>query len=381
MQAMPLNIVAAAPKNGGNAAAKTGSDTADAANQSPSSDGTNAFGAVLARQVNSQSNGQAQTPTSREGVQLADLAKLIEGKDGQAELNLQIDVGASQTVDPNAMAGLIAQALAALNKPDGQALPVKAAPDTASSQTSLQTAPDSTRQMLDVSEGAAMRVTAKRESDTAADFAEGGKVLPSADLLKHASDGHMSLDQLTTSFNDQLALAQQASASQPAKTDALSSAQLAASNSIDARVGAAGWSDGLGQKVVWMVGQQKQSAEIQLNPPNLGPLEVKLTVNQDQVSASFVSHHADVRNAIEAALPRLRDMLADSGITLGNVTVGAESFAQQQQQAQQQASSGQHGQAQNGPSFGSVFGADEAAADVQVTMTRIETNGLVNTFV
>lgn len=96
------------------------------------------------------------------------------------------------------------------------------------------------------------------------------------------------------------------------------------------RVGSAEWSGVVGEKVVWMASQRHQVAELHLNPPNLGPLEVRLTISNDQASALFVSHHIAVREAIEMALPRLREMLADNGIMLGNVTVGSESFGQQQ---------------------------------------------------
>lgn len=97
---------------------------------------------------------------------------------------------------------------------------------------------------------------------------------------------------------------------------------------VEPEVGAAGWNGALGQKVLWMATQHQQVAEMHLNPPNLGPLEVRLTIINDQATAQFVSHHPAVREALESALPRLREMLAESGITLGNVQVGAESFAQ-----------------------------------------------------
>lgn len=101
-------------------------------------------------------------------------------------------------------------------------------------------------------------------------------------------------------------------------------------NTLQTPVGTAGWSDALGQKVVWMAGQQTQVAELHLNPPNLGPMEVRLSLSNDQVSAIFVSHQPAVREAIEAAMPRLREMLADSGMTLGNATVSSDSLPQQQ---------------------------------------------------
>lgn len=104
---------------------------------------------------------------------------------------------------------------------------------------------------------------------------------------------------------------------------------------IEARVGERGWDQGLGDKMVWMAGQKQQVAELHLNPPDLGPLKIKLTLSHEHASAQFVSAHAQVREAIEAAMPRLREMLADSGITLGNTSVGTDAFREQAQPQQE----------------------------------------------
>lgn len=82
------------------------------------------------------------------------------------------------------------------------------------------------------------------------------------------------------------------------------------------------WGEDLGQKIVWMVAQDVQTAELHLNPPLLGPLDVVLSVSGDQATALFASPHTSVRLAVEQALPKLREMLADNGIALGNATVG-----------------------------------------------------------
>lgn len=82
------------------------------------------------------------------------------------------------------------------------------------------------------------------------------------------------------------------------------------------------WGEDLGQKIVWMVTREMQTAELHLNPPLLGPLDIVLSVSGDQASALFASPHSSVRLAVEQALPKLREMLADNGITLGNATVG-----------------------------------------------------------
>lgn len=86
-------------------------------------------------------------------------------------------------------------------------------------------------------------------------------------------------------------------------------------------VGSAAWDQALGQKVVWMVAGAQQSASLTLNPPDLGPLQVVLTVSNSQANATFIATQPEVRQAIEAAMPKLREMLGDAGIQLGQATV------------------------------------------------------------
>lgn len=88
------------------------------------------------------------------------------------------------------------------------------------------------------------------------------------------------------------------------------------------------WAGDFSQKVVWLATNDKQFAQMTLNPPQMGPIEISLNINKDGASAFFVSQNADVREAIETALPRLREMLAGVGIELGQANVGAESFRQ-----------------------------------------------------
>lgn len=103
---------------------------------------------------------------------------------------------------------------------------------------------------------------------------------------------------------------------------------------IHAPLGASGWHTEFAQHVVWMAIHQHQTAELRLNPPHLGPVEIVLTLNHDQgleASVQFASSHAAVREAIEASLPRLKELFAESGITMGHVTVSAESFRDRKQ--------------------------------------------------
>ncbi len=103
---------------------------------------------------------------------------------------------------------------------------------------------------------------------------------------------------------------------------------------LDAVFGRPGWDQALGEKVTWMIGRKLQAAEIRMNPPHLGPLEVKIQWHNDQTQIQFASHHAVVRDALEAALPRLRELMAQAGVDLGQVDVSAHSRGGDRQQEQ-----------------------------------------------
>lgn len=94
---------------------------------------------------------------------------------------------------------------------------------------------------------------------------------------------------------------------------------------IAPRVGTKGWDQAVGQKIVWMVAGGEQSAQLTLNPPDLGPVQVVLSISDNFVDASFVSSHLDVREAIESAAPKLREMMENAGISLSGFSVSAES--------------------------------------------------------
>ncbi|WP_341249645.1 flagellar hook-length control protein FliK, partial [Cupriavidus pauculus] len=152
---------------------------------------------------------------------------------------------------------------------------------------------------------------------------------------------------------------------------------------IAPNVGDSQWSQALGQQMVRMSTQGNQTAELDLNPPNLGPLKVVLNVVNDQAQAQFVSPHQAVRAAVEAALPHLRTSMAEAGIQLGQASVGADSFAQAGNGGQQQQQQSQR-QAGNGGSFGQAmgFGSDSAPTPAPAAQrpARALARGEVDTF-
>ncbi len=92
------------------------------------------------------------------------------------------------------------------------------------------------------------------------------------------------------------------------------------------------WQQSLGERIQWMVGQRLQGAQIKMNPAHLGPVEVRIQVQNEQASIQFLAAHGVVRDALEAAVPRLRDMLDANGLDLVDVDVAGQSFAEQQRE-------------------------------------------------
>jgi flagellar hook-length control protein FliK len=104
---------------------------------------------------------------------------------------------------------------------------------------------------------------------------------------------------------------------------------------LPTRLGDPGWQEGLSGRVSMMVNQRIGVATIRMNPPELGPIEVKVNLNHDQARVQFVSHAVQVRDALEQSIPRLREMLEQSGFTLVDSQVSDQSPQQQQQEQQQ----------------------------------------------
>ncbi|MCX8086990.1 MAG: flagellar hook-length control protein FliK [Rhodocyclaceae bacterium] len=91
---------------------------------------------------------------------------------------------------------------------------------------------------------------------------------------------------------------------------------------LNAPVGTAQWQEEVGNRVVWMANRHEGRAELVLTPPELGRVEVKLSVAGDVATASFASANPQVREALEAALPRLKEIFAQAGLELGQAQVG-----------------------------------------------------------
>ncbi|MEX6503061.1 flagellar hook-length control protein FliK [Pseudomonas zhanjiangensis] len=88
-----------------------------------------------------------------------------------------------------------------------------------------------------------------------------------------------------------------------------------------------GWSEQVVDRVMWMSSQNLKSADIQLDPAELGRLEVRINMNQDQTQVTFASANAGVRDALEGQMHRLRDLFTQQGMNLLDVNVSDQSLS------------------------------------------------------
>ncbi len=145
---------------------------------------------------------------------------------------------------------------------------------------------------------------------------------------------------------------------------------------------AAQWQDAFGQQVVWMLKNEQQIASLTMNPPDLGPVRVTLSISDGQASAAFVSLQPEVRQAIQDAVPRLREMLAEAGLQLQQASVNSGDSGDASRQAASRAQ-GEDG-ARRTRSTGEDTDADDAgmAADAASLRTArsIAASRLVDLF-
>ncbi|HEY4582106.1 MAG TPA: flagellar hook-length control protein FliK, partial [Lysobacter sp.] len=137
-------------------------------------------------------------------------------------------------------------------------------------------------------------------------------------------------------------------------------AAVAAPTSIPLALDAA-FDDGMGSRILWMADQRVDRAEIRLNPDSLGPIDVRLQMDGHRLNAQFHSANADVRQALEAGMDRLRDMLGRQGMELGQAQVGTGS---RQQGDGRQASSAQ------GAATGERIAGEPAVTTVRMLRSR-----------
>ncbi len=202
---------------------------------------------------------------------------------------------------------------------------------SASSQTPVKNAPSEAAPTAAQGQAGAvtMLVDAKADDSTAGEGGEKafkGLVDDGLKDLKSAAS-----DTRVDDFANRLAALTQASV--PKTVNALPVNQPLAMHQ-------SGWSEEVVNRVMYLSSANLKSADIQLEPAELGRLDIRVNIAADQsAQVNFVSGHAGVREALDSQMHRLREMLAQQGMGQVDVNVSDQSRNWQGQQGQEQAQS------------------------------------------
>jgi len=326
---------------------------------------TQASAELLALVANLQQN--AVVPVNNGKGQSNDADLLAQAKRGNAKGTLDaLDAQASaldakgKKIDFNGL-----QSSIDANKAKLDAGATQAGQDDGQAAADLGDGGRDNKPAIDLS-GAA-KATSKTDNSTQGTSAQLAKVAPEAQTLRQELPQASPTPVLMPVMQQTLAANQPQAVFGAAYTD-----------KIQPNVGSAGWDQAVGNKITWMATGGIQSASLTLNPPDLGPMQVVLSVHNQQADATFITAQPEVKQALEAAMPKLREMMDQAGIQLGQATVNTGMPNQQQgangqQQARGSSSSGGAGQDEEGD-----LTLAGVAGTTQATTSGL---GLVDTFV
>ena len=130
------------------------------------------------------------------------------------------------------------------------------------------------------------------------------------------------------------------------------------------------WSEQIAKRIGIMSNENLQSARIQLDPPELGALEVKIKIQNDHMTVAFTSGNQQVREALESQSPRLREMMEAQGLNLSDVNVSDQS-SQQAGTGQEQGEFAQQG---------SLSGVEADSENEEAMNVELQSDSLVDYF-
>ncbi|PKF79074.1 hypothetical protein CW749_13980 [Vibrio sp. vnigr-6D03] len=187
----------------------------------------------------------------------------------------------------------------------------------------------------------------------AASVAGSAAVLGATKLAKGNESGHGEKADLS----QQLAgvASQQGLTSAQAKAEGQAVAATQQSPLQLSRDGAAA-GDQLAERVQMMLSKNLKNVDIRLDPPELGRMQIRMTMNNDIASVQFTVANQQTRDIVEQAMPRLREMLSQQGLQLADTSVQQQN-AGQQQQSQYVAGQGS-GKGKDGDGIDSEFGSE-----------------------
>ena len=212
----------------------------------------------------------------------------------------------------------------------------------------------------------------------------GGKVLAPGAQLTDLLSANVSTEtsrpidptSLLSSPRFQTTLEQAAQQSlQPGKLNADNAVPLRSyATSVDVPVGQAEWGDKVMGKLSFLTARNMQVAEIHLTPPDMGPMEVKVRMQNEQANITVHAANPVVREQLEQNSHRLRDMLSEQGVELGQFDVSSQSEQQTSEQGEG------HGGGSAGQGAGALANGESEDEVVQTGHLDLAWNGEVDLF-
>ncbi|MBV4451865.1 flagellar hook-length control protein FliK [Pseudomonas azadiae] len=235
---------------------------------------------------------------------------------------------------------------------------------SASSQAAAKTAPPASQDQPTAAQNFTAGLAAMVDQQATKDSTEGGDKAFSGLIEEGLKDlKGASSDTRVDDFANRLAALTQAATPKTANAlPPVANAPLAMHQS--------GWTDEIVNRVMYLSSANLKSAEIQLQPAELGRLDIKVNMTADQqAQVNFMSAHPVVREALESQSGRLREMFAQQGMGQVDVNVSDQSRGQeQQQQAQARGVSGGGGRGGDNGDSGNAIDVAEAVTPVTSTV-------------
>jgi len=292
------------PAQGTPTGATVPAKSSEAANQGTNAAGNSAPSSVDAGATNdSSSNGPAGAAGTDAAAQAAMAAAIAQGTNASAPASaFADDLSNSDTDLPSGAAAVSGPAAGALA--DG-------APAAAFAQASAAAI---SAAMTAAAAASAAQVVSAAASTSAADKRTHGNS-PDSPLSGASNDGSVGAAQLLTSNTS---------------TDSAPTPTFKVAAGVDT----AQFSQGVADRVSLMMDGNLTSAKLQVNPPALGPIEVRIALQGGHAQVSFSSHSAVTRDALESSSGKLREMLNSQGFSSVNVDISQRSFQERSPQSQ-----------------------------------------------
>lgn len=296
------------------------------------------------------------------------------------ENRLQIDVDRNSQASPTAQTGVALAGDAQISAQDAASIAAtikgipqeSTAPIAANIAQGFQSQPKSIKQALETTTNTQTNATSSLISTPTSSIQANQPSIPTTTQTTNSVPANLAVESNTANTTPSTfatMLAAQTGPAQHAQPATPTSPPTVTTPLQDSH-----WAQDFSERIVWVAKNDQQVAQINITPAQLGPVQITLNMNGDQASITFASPHAEVRKAIEDAMPNLREMLSTTGISLGQSNVGAQ-LQQQQRDTSPQFTNGNRSAGET-----AILPADNRSGSISTGLPIQRGRGLVDLF-